>query len=105
MEEKKLNQLLLSAWNGLSDGQKKRVKECKNMNGQITLLCEMGVAMPDELLDSVSGGTPRPNPGKVTYTAVCPICNQPYTYTKEWAFPPDPNISAPIPHPNCAPDR
>lgn len=42
---------------GLNDEQKKRVNKCKDVNEFMLLLGELGIALPDELLDNVSGGT------------------------------------------------
>ena len=43
--------------NGLNDEQKKKVNKCKDVNEFMLLLSELGIALPDELLDNVSGGT------------------------------------------------
>ncbi len=52
MDEKKLNELLAS----LSEEQKAKVAACKDNTELFALLGEMGVALPDELLDDAAGG-------------------------------------------------
>ena len=101
MEEKKLYELVDAAVACLTEEQKKKVKNCENLYDLIDLLGESGVALPDELLNYVSGGAVRqPGPGYVAYTAVCPSCGQSYTFTKLWAYP-GKNITKPPEHPNC----
>lgn len=43
----------------LTDEQKKKVKDCENLYDLIDLPGESGVALPDELLNFVSGGAVR----------------------------------------------
>ena len=40
----------------LTDEQKEKVKACKSPDEIIALLGEMGVELPDKLLDAVAGG-------------------------------------------------
>ena len=56
MEEKKLIALLRDAFHTLNDEQKEKAKACKDVNELTECLGEMGVALPDELLDAVAGG-------------------------------------------------
>ena len=56
MEEEKLFALLRNTFHTMTDEQKEKVKACKDLNELITLLGEMGVELPDELLDAVAGG-------------------------------------------------
>ena len=101
MEEKKLYEMVDAAVACLNDEQKKRIKDCENLYDMIDLLGESGVALPDELLNFVSGGAVRqPGPGYIAYTTVCPKCGQQYTYTKLWAYPGG-NISKHEDHANC----
>ena len=54
--EKKLNEMLEKICASLTDEQKEKVKDCKDVNEFISALGEMGVALPDELLEAVAGG-------------------------------------------------
>ena len=56
MEEKKLIALLRDTFHTLTDDQKEKVRACKDLNELTALLGEMGVELPDELLDAVAGG-------------------------------------------------
>ena len=42
--------------NGLTDEQKEKAKVCVTMDELTACLGELGVALPDELLDAVAGG-------------------------------------------------
>lgn len=57
MENKKNYEQFNALLNGLNDEQKKKVNKCKDVNEFMLLLGELGIALPDELLDNVSGGT------------------------------------------------
>jgi hypothetical protein len=57
MENNKNYEQLNALLNGLNDEQKKKVNKCKDVNEFMLLLGELGIALPDELLDNVSGGT------------------------------------------------
>lgn len=59
MEDKKLNEMLEKTCASLTDEQKEKVKDCKDVNEFISALGEMGVALPDELLEAVAGGDMR----------------------------------------------
>ena len=56
MEEKKMNELLAGVMNGLTAEQKEKAAACKDNQELIALLGDMGVALPDELLDDAAGG-------------------------------------------------
>lgn len=66
MEEKKFNEILEKVLAGLTDEQKAKAAECKNEGELCELLEKIGVALPDELLDSAAGGFVWSNPGLVT---------------------------------------
>ena len=66
MEEKKFNEILEKVLAGLTDEQKAKAAECKDEGELCELLEKMGVALPDELLDSAAGGFVWSNPGLVT---------------------------------------
>ena len=52
----KMNEALKGLWDSLTDEQKAKAKECKNMDELMALAGSMGVELTNELLDSVSGG-------------------------------------------------
>ena len=56
MEDNKLNKSLERVIASLTEEQKEKVKACKDMNELVALLGELGVELPDELLDDVGGG-------------------------------------------------
>ena len=57
MENNKNYEQFNALLKGLNDEQKKKVNKCKDVNEFMLLLGELGIALPDELLDNVSGGT------------------------------------------------
>ena len=65
MEEKKFNEILEKVLAGLTDEQKAKAAECKDVGALCELLGKMGVALPDELLDDAAGGFVWNNPGLV----------------------------------------
>ncbi len=60
MEENKtageLNEALKGLWDSLTDEQKEKAKACRSMDELAALAGQMGVELPDELLESVAGG-------------------------------------------------
>ena len=56
METKKLSEQMTKILNGLTAEQKERAKACKTPKELTSLLGELGVELPDELLDAVAGG-------------------------------------------------
>ncbi len=56
MENEKLSEQMIKVLNSLTDEQKEKAKACKDMNELTALLGQMGVELPDELLDAVAGG-------------------------------------------------
>ena len=56
MEDNKLNESLERVIASLTEEQKEKVAACKDMNELTALLGELGVELPDELLDDVGGG-------------------------------------------------
>lgn len=83
MEENKKIEVLKGVYDSLTEEQKEKAKACKDTDELITKLGEMGVALPDELLDAVAGGThmpPRPMEGWVGGTAVCKRCGDTFGY-------------------------
>ena len=63
MEENRFNEMLSEVLAGLTDEQKTKVAGCKDNNEVLELLGKMGIALPDELLDSAAGGFVWKNPG------------------------------------------
>ncbi len=52
-----LNEALKGIWDSLTDEQKEKAKACRSMDELAALAGQMGVELPDELLDSVAGGS------------------------------------------------
>ena len=63
MEEKNLQQAMAAILDSLTDEQKEKARACKTFEELITLLGEMNVSLPDELMDEVAGG------GQYVFTA------------------------------------
>ena len=51
-----LNEALAGMWDSLTDEQKEKAKACQSMDELTALAGQLGVELPDELLDSVAGG-------------------------------------------------
>ena len=62
MENKNLSEQMAKVLSGLTDEQKEKVKACKGLDEIAACLGELGVALPDELLDKVAGGAFRDVP-------------------------------------------
>ncbi len=56
MEDNTLNEALERVIASLTEEQKEKVKDCKDINELTVLLGKLGVELPDELLDDVGGG-------------------------------------------------
>ena len=54
--DNRIKEMLSGIYENLTDEQKAKAKQCKTMDELLTLANESGVELPDELLDSVSGG-------------------------------------------------
>lgn len=83
MENEKLIETLGKVYESLTDEQKEKAKDCKDVNELISVLGEIGVALPDELLDAVAGGAHMPNrpmEGWVWGTATCKRCGDTFGY-------------------------
>ena len=83
MDEQKMKELMMNLMNNLTDGQKEKVKDCKDLNELTACLGGMGVALPDELLDAAAGGTNavhRPMEGWVWGSATCKRCGDTFGY-------------------------
>lgn len=89
MENRNLSEQMAEVLNGLTDEQKEKAMACKTAG-------ELGVALPDELLDEVAGGDDEQAAwiikamnyewGPPTYSSYptadgsCPFCGKPKTY-------------------------
>ena len=60
MENQEMKELLGNVIASLSDEQKEKVKACETVDQLMGQLGEMGVELPDELLDLVGGGLNMP---------------------------------------------
>ena len=60
MENKNLNEQMARILNGLNDEQKEKAMACKTLDELMSLLSELRIAIPDELLDDLlkSANTP-----------------------------------------------
>ena len=56
MGNKNLNEQMARILNGLNDEQKEKAMACKTLDELMSLLSELRIAIPDELLDNVAGG-------------------------------------------------
>ena len=74
MDEKKLNDLLGSFIASLTDEQREKAKACKDLNELTALLGNLGVPLPDELLDEAAGGVLPPEYG--IYFAALEVANR-----------------------------
>ena len=57
MENKNLRDQMSELLNGLTEEQKEKAKACKTPEELMVFWGKLGVALPDELLDAVAGGT------------------------------------------------
>lgn len=55
-EDSKFNEALRSVYNSLTDEQKAKAKACKSDEEIMQLAAAEGIELPDEILQSVSGG-------------------------------------------------
>lgn len=87
MEDKKLCEMFNKVLDSLTDEQKEKAKDCNNVKELCDVLSKMGVALPDELLEAVSGGG-GPYPGRTgvlaSATSVCKKCGKPFSYFYFW---------------------
>lgn len=65
MENKNLREQMSELLNGLDDEQKEKAMACKTMEELTAFLGELGVAVTDEALDAVAGGSPAFRGGSV----------------------------------------
>ena len=64
--DEKMNELLKSVFDSLTDEQKEKAQACKTDEELLALAAREGIELPDEALDAVSGGgcgsqTPPPD--------------------------------------------
>lgn len=65
MENKNQREQMSELLNGLNDEQKKKAMACKTMEELTAFLGELGIAVTDEALDAVAGGSPAFRGGSV----------------------------------------
>ena len=58
MENKNLREKMAELLNGLTEEQKEKAKACKTPEELTAFLSELDIAMTDEALDAVAGGSP-----------------------------------------------
>ena len=56
MENKKMTDMLKGVWDSLTDEQKEKANKCKTEDELMALAASEGIELPDELVNSVSGG-------------------------------------------------
>ena len=56
MENENWSEQMIELLNGLTDEQKEKINACKGQKEILACLGEMGVELPDEMLDAVAGG-------------------------------------------------
>ena len=54
--DEKMSETLKGMYENLTDEQKKKVKECKDMEELMKLAGEWGIELPDDLVENVAGG-------------------------------------------------
>ena len=62
---KKLAELVKKVCDSLTDEQKEKIKDVKDVGELLKALGEMGIELPDELLEAVSGGQLPPSPVQI----------------------------------------
>ena len=83
MDNEKMTELMIGVCKSLTDEQKEKVKSCKNVNELAKCLGEMGVPLPNELMDAVSGGAEMvqlPMDCIAWGTATCKSCGRPFSF-------------------------
>ena len=82
MDNEKMTELMISVCKSLTDEQKENVKSCKNVNELAECLGEIGVALPDELMEAVAGGVMayQPISGYMWAKTTCKSCGEPFWY-------------------------
>ena len=79
-----LNEALKGMWDSLTDEQKEKAKACKSMDELTVLAGQMGVELPNEMLDAVAGGATRSMPNGKRYCLYCKKAH--YFMTKQIAM-------------------
>ncbi len=81
MEENKnvneLNEALKGMWDSLTEEQKEKAKQCKSTDELTVLAGQIGVELPDEMLDAIAGGIYNSDPSRPEY---CPYCNRKHVH-------------------------
>jgi len=83
MDNEKMNELIIGVCKSLTDDQKEKAKDCKDVNELAKCLGEMGVALPDELMEAVAGGAEmlyQPISGYMWAETTCKRCGDPFWY-------------------------
>ena len=74
--DRKTAAALKGVYDSLTDEQKEKAKQCKTMDELMTFAGEEGLELPDEVLDSVAGGSGDPqlsDPGCRGYSSTCEL--------------------------------
>ena len=76
-----LNEALKGMWDSLTDEQKEKAKQCQSMDELMQLAGKLGVELPDEILDSVAGGSTSAFDNGFEQAD-----HSGYVYTKLWCY-------------------
>ena len=75
--DSKAIQAFTDLYDSLTDEQKEKTKACKTAGELTSLLSQLGVALPDEMLDSVAGGGEQEDLEFITQLALWDdVCRQ-----------------------------
>ncbi len=78
-----LNEAIKGIWESLTEEQKEKAKQCKSTDELTALAGQMGVELPDEILDVVAGGRryglTYGGDAPTTAKAYCPYCKEVHT--------------------------
>ena len=90
MDNEKMTELMISVCKSLTDEQKEKVKTSKKVKEMAECLGEMGVPLPNELMDSVTGGHDPSAQSVVLIDAIataeaeCKNCHKIFEYEYPW---------------------
>ena len=67
----KMQEELKRIYEGLTEEQKEKVKECKSVDEIMELAGKWGIEMPEDYIDAVAGGAEEPEYGCEHYGCMC----------------------------------
>lgn len=87
MEENKISaEMLKRIYDSLTDEQKEKAKDLKNIDELMAFAGKEGIELPEEALNAVAGGimARQPITGYLSATTTCTNCGQPFSYQYLW---------------------